>query len=48
MHGMVPTSVTIMQYADDTLLFLRNDICHKPKMNYILLCADVRDENQVS
>jgi hypothetical protein len=36
MHGMIPTGIVSMQYADNTLLFLKNNLDNVVNLKWIL------------
>jgi hypothetical protein len=40
MHGMIPTGIVSMQYADDTLLFLKNNLDNVVNLKWILSCFE--------
>jgi hypothetical protein len=40
MHGMLPTGIVSMQYADDTLLFLKNNLDKVVNLKWILSCFE--------
>jgi hypothetical protein len=40
MHSMIPTGIVSMQYADDTLLFLRNNLNNVINLKWILSCFE--------
>jgi hypothetical protein len=40
MHGMIPTGIVSMQYADDTLLFLKNNLDNVVNLKWILSCIE--------
>jgi hypothetical protein len=40
MHNMVNTGIVSMQYADDTLLFLKNDVSSATNLKWLLSCFE--------
>jgi hypothetical protein len=40
MHGMIPTGIVSVQYADDTLLFLKNNLDNVVNLKWILSCFE--------
>jgi hypothetical protein len=40
MHNMINTGIVSMQYADDTLLFLKNDVSSAINLKWLLSCFE--------
>jgi hypothetical protein len=40
MHNLINTGIVSMQYADDTLLFLKNDISSAINLKWLLSCFE--------